>query len=117
MLAELKRLADEAPTAAEVKRVQQGIVANTIFGRESVHGLADSIAQGVTVADLDFLKKFLPSVLAVTPADVQRVAKKYFNPETRVVVWSVPVKKDKEKEKRSFRARTSRRPNQRRSVR
>ncbi len=96
VLAELKRLADEPPTATEVKRVQQGILASTVFARESSHGLADSIAQGVTVADLDFLKKYLPSILAVTPADVQRVAKKYLDPETRVVVWSVPPKKDKE---------------------
>ena len=101
-LAELKKLADEAPSAAEVKRVQQGIVASTVFGRESSHGLADSIAQGVTVADLDFLKKYLPTVLAVTPADVQRVAKKYLDPETRVVVWSVPMKKEKEEAARGF---------------
>jgi zinc protease len=96
VLAELKRLADEAPSPAEVKRIQQGIITNAVFARESTHGLADSIAQGVTVADLDFLKKNLPAVLAVTPADVQRVAKKYLNPETRVVVWSIPGKKEKE---------------------
>ena len=96
VLAELKRLADEPPTAAEVKRVQQGILANAVFTRESAHGLADNIAQGVTVADLDAVKRFLPNVLSVTPADVQRVAKKYLDPETRVVVWSVPSKKEKE---------------------
>src|SRR5438128_743132 len=39
VLAELKRLADEAPTAAEVKRVQQGILASAVFARESSHGL------------------------------------------------------------------------------
>src|SRR5262249_6595542 len=72
--------------------VQQGILASTIFARESVHGLADSIAQGVTTNDLDFLKNYLPRVQAVTAADVQRVAKKYLDPDKAVVVWSVPGK-------------------------
>jgi len=94
LLAELKRLADEPPAAEEVKRVQQGIVASTVFARESAHGLADNIAQTVTVADLDYLKKYLPSLLAVKPPDVQRVAKKYLVPEQRVVVWSIPGKKE-----------------------
>ena len=102
-------MADAGPSAAELKRVQQGIVANAVFGRESVHGLADSIAQGVTVADLDYLKKYLPTILAVTPADVQRVAKKYLVPEKRVVVWSVPAKKAGDKGKDEAATRRSRR--------
>src|SRR5262249_10301089 len=65
-LKELRRLRDEPVSAAELKRVQQGILASTIFARESVHGLADSIAQGVTTNDLDFLKNYLPRVQAVT---------------------------------------------------
>src|SRR5262249_30140431 len=69
ILAELKRLADEPISAAELNRVKQGLVARTVFARESVHGLADAIAQGVTVADLDFLKKQIPNLLAVTAED------------------------------------------------
>jgi zinc protease len=52
--------------------------------------LADNIAQGVTLNDLSWLKSLLPRIAAVTPADVQRVAKKYLDPNQRVVVWSVP---------------------------
>jgi zinc protease len=95
VLRELKKLRDEPISEAELKRAQRGILASTVFGRESVHGLADSIAQGVTVADLDFLKNYLPRVLAVTAKDVQRVAKTYFDEEKRVTVWSVPPKGDK----------------------
>src|SRR5262249_23752550 len=95
VLRELKKLRDEPISEAELKRAQQGILANTVFGRESVPGLAHSIAQGVTVADLDSLKNSLPRVLAVTAKDVQRVAKEYFDPEKRVTVWSVPPKGDK----------------------
>ena len=90
VLAELAKLADEPITDAELQRVRQQLLAGAVFGRESVHALADSIAQGVTINDLHFLKTLLPRILAVTPADIQRVVKTYFAPDQRVVVWSVP---------------------------
>src|SRR5262249_47870110 len=90
VLKELQQLRDEKVGTAELKRVQQMWLTEAIFSRESVHGLADSIARGVTINDLDHLKSYLPRIMAVTPEDVQRVAKKYFDPDKRVVVWSVP---------------------------
>ncbi len=90
LLAEIQKLRDKPVTAVELKRAQQAILASAIFSQESVHGLADSIAQGVTIANLDWLKGYLPAILAVTPEDVQRVAQKYLDPEKRVTVWSVP---------------------------
>ena len=92
VLEELKKLQDQPVTDAELQRAKQGMLAGAIFDRESVHALADSIAQGVTIADLDYVKKSLPNLLAVTAKDVQRVAKEYFNPDKRVVVTSVPPK-------------------------
>ncbi len=90
VLAELEKLAEAPITDAELNRVQQQLTAGAVFGRESVHALADSIAEGVTINDLDFLKTLLPRILAVKPADIQRVVKTYLNPEKRVVVWSIP---------------------------
>jgi zinc protease len=88
--AELKKLADEPITDAELKRVKRNVLASAVYGRESVHGLADDLARGVTVNDLDYLKKVLPRVLAVNAADVQRVVKTYLDPQARVLVWSAP---------------------------
>ncbi len=96
VLAELKRLADEAVPEDELKRVRTGIISGAIFNRESVHNMADNLAQGLTNNDLAWLKSMLPRMAAVTAADIQRVAKKYLDPSKRVVVWSVP-KADKEK--------------------
>ncbi len=96
LLAEFAKLRDEPVSDAELKRVRQMVLAGQVFGRESVHGLADSIAQGVTINDLDHLKSYLPRIMAVTVADVQRAARKYFDPDQRVVVWSVPRKADSE---------------------
>jgi zinc protease len=92
LLRELQRTRDEPVSAAELKRVKQNIVAGAVFTRESVHELADSIAQAVTTNDLDYLKSFLPRILAVSAADVQRVAKQYLDPARSVTVWSLPAK-------------------------
>jgi zinc protease len=99
VLKEIKKVRDEPVSDAELKRAKQGVLAAAIFARESVHGLADSIAQGVTTNDLDYLKNYLPRLLKVTPADVQRVAKKYLDPEKRVTVWSIPGKGEGKGEK------------------
>ena len=90
VLAELKRLADEPIGPDELRRVRQIQTAGFVFGREGVHALADSIARGVTTNDLEYLKTYLPRVSAVTPAEIQTAARKYLDPNKRVVVWSVP---------------------------
>src|SRR5262249_32226465 len=82
----------EPVPAEEMKRFQRGIVASTIFSREGVHELADSIAHAAMRTDLEDLKAELPKIMAVTPAAVQATAKKYLDPNRRVVVWSVPQK-------------------------
>jgi zinc protease len=90
VLAELRALRDQPVSEAELKRIKRRLLAGTIFSRESVHALADSIARGVTTNDVEFLKTYLPRLQAVTAQDVQAVARKYFDPQQRVVVWSVP---------------------------
>jgi zinc protease len=90
VLKELQRLSEEAVSPAELERAKQGILAGTIFARESVHRLADSIARGVTTNDLEYLKTYLPRIAAVTAQDVQAAARQYFRADARVVVWSIP---------------------------
>jgi zinc protease len=92
VLEELQKLAKEPIKAEELNRAKQGLLTDIIFDRESVHGLADSIARGVSTNELEYLRTQLPRLEAVTAEDVQKVAKKYLDPEQRVVVWSVPPK-------------------------
>jgi zinc protease len=88
----LKKLTETPVEPAELKRAKQSVLADAIFSRESVHGLADSIARGVTVSSLDELKSYLPRILAVSADDVKRVAGKYLALDRRVVLWSLPKK-------------------------
>ena len=103
ILEELRQIGRNGITEAELKRVQNLYVAHELFEREGVHELADSIAQSVVLSNLDLAKSYLPKIVAVTPADVQRVCRKYFDAKQRVSVYSTPVPKpepgDKDKKK------------------
>ena len=87
---ELARLAAEPVTPAELARVKRTAVARTVFAREDVHSLCNEVAQAVTTTNIDHLKGNLDRLLAVTAADLQRVAGKYLTKNAAAVVWSVP---------------------------
>jgi zinc protease len=92
VIEEIERLRNDPIGEAELRRAKQGILASEIFSRESVHGLADRIARGVTTNDLGFLKDYLPLISAVTAADIQQAARQYLDPARRVVITSVAAK-------------------------
>jgi zinc protease len=94
VLAELNQLRDKPVSDAELKRAKFNLLAGTIFGLESVHNLAEAIAGGVTINDLEFLRNQPLRIANVTVKDVQEIARKFFDPEKRVVVWSVPMKEE-----------------------
>ena len=94
IFAELERLATGPVSDEELARAKRKLLARFIFGRESVHSLADTIARtsaypgGEDVGQ--FLSRYLDRLVAVSRADVQRVAKTYFGRKQACVVWSVP---------------------------
>jgi zinc protease len=99
VLAELQALREHPVSLAELKRVKERLLAGAIFGRESVHALADSIARGVMTNDLEFLKNSLPRLQAVTAQDIQAAARKYFDPNHSIVIWSVPKAQERQASK------------------
>ncbi len=93
LLAEIAKLREELVSPEELQRVQQQILASTIFGLESTYGLANRIGHAATVTSLELAREYLPRIAAVTPKDVQRVARKYLVPVKSATVWSVPPKR------------------------
>ena len=87
---ELTKLAEKPVGDAELMRVRRQILASFIFGRESVHSLADLVAKTVTNEGLDYLKSYLDKIMAVTPEEIRNAAKKWLNRAQSAVVWSVP---------------------------
>jgi zinc protease len=88
---ELERIKTDGVTAAELERAKRQFARDYILGRETVQQKALHLAHAVvihndvTTADGEF-----DLFQNVTLADVQRVAKTYFTPETRMQLTILP---------------------------
>lgn len=94
VFAEIEKLAAETVSDEELNRARRKILASVVFGRESVHSLANSIARTATYTGGEDVAKFyqhyLERILAISKTDVQRAAKQYLARKSACVVWSVP---------------------------
>jgi zinc protease len=100
--AELKRVADEGVTEDELARIKTQVVANEVYKRDSMMAQAMEIgrfeAAGFNWRDYD---KLLDRLRAVTAAEVQAVAKKYFGDDTLTVAVLDPQPVDETQPKKS----------------
>ena len=87
----MERLKREGPTAEEVQKATAGEELSFVSGLESNLGKAFQLTAGAAIhADPGYFRTEYAKTLAVTPADVQRVANKYLTPG-RVVLSVVPM--------------------------
>ena len=90
--AEVKRIADDGVSEAELNRVKAQVIAQQVYKRDSVFGQAMEIAtlemSGFSHQQLD---RILEKVKAVTAAQVQAVAKKYFDDDKLTVATLIPL--------------------------
>ena len=86
----IDRLKREGPTVEEVQKATAGEELSFVRGLESNLGKAFQLANGAAIhGDPGYFRTEYQKTLAVTPADVQRVANKYLTP-ARVVLSVVP---------------------------
>jgi len=89
---EIRRLQNEPPTDLELQRAKNQIEAMHVFERDSnfrhamLLGQAESTGAGWKRVD-----QFLERIAAVTPKDVQRVARQYLIDDARTVGTLIPV--------------------------
>lgn len=87
ILANLAKLRTTPIDAAELARVKNKILAQELRGRETILGRGVELGKATVVeGDPARANSDMAAVMAVTPADVQRVAAKYLPDSTRVVV-------------------------------
>jgi zinc protease len=84
---EIDRLRTEAPTADEVRSIQNYLAGTFVLANSSQAGLARQFG----FVDLnglgdDYLTTFVHRVYAVTPADVQHMAQQYLDPNKMAIV-------------------------------
>lgn len=84
---ELERIREEAVPEAEVQRARSYVALGLPRRFETASGVAAQLAEleiyGLT---MDFFNTYVENVMAVTAADVQRVAREYLHPDRAVVV-------------------------------
>ena len=88
--AELQKLIDAPVPAAEMEKARNLVAAGVLRQRETNNGKAAAIGEAVVLThDADDVNTGLQKLLAVTPADVQRVMKQYVGDAKAVVIQYV----------------------------
>jgi len=89
--AEIDKIKASGVSAAEVARVKQQYIAQDAYKRDGTAAIASELSEWIGVGDWTLYVTFPQKVQEVTPADVQRVAQKYFNEDETTTGWFVPV--------------------------
>ncbi len=91
LIAELDRLRNEPINAAELQQAKNQFARDYIFGRESNKDKASQLGHAVVIHnDIKTADGEFDIFMNITQADVQRVARKYFTPENRLVMTIMP---------------------------
>jgi zinc protease len=91
IFAELERIKKDGVSAAEVQTAIAQLLATAAFARDGSFAVAEQLNEYIAVGDWTLYLKIDELLRAVTPADVQRVAVKYFHEDQSTVGWFVPV--------------------------
>lgn len=91
LLAEIKKLQDTTVSAAELEKAKNQIITDQLRERETSNGKAQALGQAaVLLGDPARVNTDLARLQAVTAADIQRVMKKYFTDNNRMVLYYLP---------------------------
>lgn len=88
---QIEKLKQDGVTDAEVAAAIAKYLADSAYQRDGTYAIADNINTAIAVGDWTLYDTFNDLVKRVTPADVQRVAQKYFNVDQSTTGWFVPV--------------------------
>ena len=87
LMAEVARLRDAPPTAAELAEAKTELVAGEVRERETIDGRANALGAALIFeGDVARANTGIAQLQAVTGEDVQRVARKYLTDDSRVVI-------------------------------
>jgi zinc protease len=91
LLTEIKKLQDAPVSAAELEKAKNQIITDQLRQRETSNGKALALGEAaVLLGDPARVNTDLARLQAVTAADVQRVMKKYFTDQNRLVLYYLP---------------------------
>ena len=87
LLAQVQRLRDAPPTAAELATAKAQLITGKLRERETIDGRGFALGYALRIdGDAARANTELADLQAVTAADVQRVARKYLDPQLRMTI-------------------------------
>ena len=91
MLAEVERMKATPVSRAELGKAVKQFTAATLASRKTMQGQAQDLGGNwIAAGDLNFSERYLAAVKRITPADLQRVARKYLADENRTLYALLP---------------------------
>lgn len=90
---EVEKIKKEPPSEREVQKAKNQIEASFLMGQDSLFFQAEIVAMFEMLGDQKLKDRYFEGIRKVTPADVQRVARKYLIEDKRTVGILIPVKK------------------------
>jgi zinc protease len=90
---EIRRVQDEPVSKEEITRAIKQARANFAYGTENITNQAFWLGYSEMFAAYDWFENYLGRMSRVTPEEVQRVAREYLRPQTRVVGTYIPTGK------------------------
>ncbi|MCU0786388.1 MAG: insulinase family protein, partial [Verrucomicrobia bacterium] len=91
MLGELQKLKARPVAKAELGKAVKQFISATLATRKTMQGQAADLGGSWLAAnDLNFSERYLAAVKRISPADVQRVARKYLTTENRTLYALLP---------------------------
>jgi zinc protease len=88
---EIKLIQTKSATPLEISRAKAQLKAGYLLSNRDINSQARQIGNDqTTTGDYQFTDKYLAGVERVTPADVQRVAKKYLQPNLKTIGFFQP---------------------------
>ena len=92
LLAEIERIKKEGPTDKEIQKAKNQVEAKHMFEQDSIFRQAMLLGTAETVgAGWQYIADYVKRLREVTKEDVKRVARRYFQEDTRTVGILIPV--------------------------
>ena len=91
LLAEVELIKSEPVPAEELERAKNQIEASFVWRQDSVYSRASDLARFELAGSWRLVERYIPSIRAVTAADIQRVARAYFPSDRKNAAVLVPV--------------------------
>jgi zinc protease len=89
-LDDIERLKKDGVTEGEVNAAAAKFLADQAFQRDGSFAIAGNLNEWIAAGDWTYFYKMDDAVRKVTPADIKRVANKYFNVDQSTTGWFVP---------------------------